>query len=179
MANYDLFKAAVGADSDLIGYAEFKNEEVEHWKDEMTISFGNDCYFTGSLYLEFLKTVWVEFWIHASALSLRPFYFKSVYPNYDAYDNYDLEDTGSNEDLLTCYGFYTDVDFLPIHAYTKGNFGSCMVAFVNKIWHREDPLKIHCGFDSGTEMSSRDFLVFRGWKGTWTIWETCDWSTIL
>ena len=141
----------------------------------MTLAFGDDGYFTGSVYLEFLKTFWVEFFIHASMLNVRPFYVKIAYPNYDAFEKYDVENYYSEKELETCSGFYTDVDFLPIHMNWKGNFGSCMVTFVEKIWHREDPLKIHCGFDSGTEMSSRDILIFRGWKGTWTIWEKCDW----
>ena len=175
LVNKELFKMAVGSESDLLAYAEMKHEKPELWQDEFILSFGDDGYWTGSIYVEALKAGWAELWFSASLINIRPFYYKMTFPNYEAFDNYDIEDYGNAEDLETCVGFYTDVDFAPIHAYLQGNVASCLLSFIEKIWHPDEALKIHCGFDSNTIMKSPDVLIFRGWKGSWTIWESCGW----
>ena len=122
-----------------------------------------------------LKAFWFEVWLQTDLLDIRPFYFKTKFPNYDVYEKYDYEDFGTEEDLKSCFGFYTDLDIAPVHTYIKGSFGSCMVAFMDKIWNREEELKIHCGFDDGTIIESRKLLIFEGYRAQWTIWEWCDW----
>ena len=178
LVNVPLFKCAVGSEADILAYGEMKHESPEFWKDEFLISFGDDGFWTGSVYLEILKAFWGEIWFHLSLINIRPLYFKMSFPNYDVYDKYDVEDFGEDDDLKACFGWYTDVDIAPIHGYTRYNLGSCMLGFVEKIWHREDPLSlddIHCGFDDGTTIQSENILLFRGWRGTWTIWDICLW----
>ena len=175
LVNKPLFKVSLGSEADVLAYAEMKHESPETWKDEFTISFGDDGFWTGSLYFETLKAAWAEIWFHVSLINIRPLYFKMTFPNYDAYEKYDFNDYGTEDELRTCVGWYTDVDIAPIHGYVRGSVGSCVLSFVEKMWHREDPLKIHCGFDNNTVMRTDDILLFRGWRGTWALWDMCFW----
>ena len=111
-------------------------------------------------------------------LNIRPLYYKMTFPNYDAFDEYDWDDYGIEDDLATCAGWYTDIEIAPIHAYLQGNVASCILSFIHKLWHIRDPevkLEIYCGFDDQTIMRGHELLLFRGWRGTWTIWDFCLW----